>query len=761
MSGLFIAVLNMSFTAGFVILVVMLIRLPLKRAPRVFSYALWAVVFFRLICPVVLEVPVRINPISPQAIPQDIVYAPSPAVHSGLPLLNSTVNELMESALPPVAPESSVNPVQLILEAGAYLWLAGVFALLIYAAFSYMRIRRGVGWAVHIKENIFETECIKTPFVLGFVRPRIYIPSGLSAGELGYILKHEQAHIRRLDHLVKPLAFLITAVHWFNPLAWFAYYLLVQDMELSADEIVIRAAGSDIRGDYSRSLYALSARNSGLLSPLAFGEAGVKGRIRNVLRFKKPARWVSAAAAVIVCAAGLALATSACSPVLGPSDPDDPASLCGNYIFDKLIYMSPLSSYMPSGEMKEYYHLSNSMLTIVKEEGVRQYVAISLDEKRPLDRQEFTDLFYEGLDKPDLSRYRDCWEYRLCENENGSSYRLYVLDRDIWLARLFSNVQMWSIYKIKGYSGALPSAAYNADPAFYEWSGTISMPIPAPPGATDFFQSAGDGAVDCRGCSKQDLDQYIQLLQDEGWSLLPQEPESMVYMLIRGNDMLYLIDQTYEAEGYNSIQVSYAPGYQGPAESGRRQAEEAAAIIQGHLDSLEPSDYIYGYGKKIYFAREIDLGDAYEKMGLQGFEVYGDEGYIGRFVIGRSGAILNLGFAEEVRTCDIDGDGEMELITLGAWGSGIYRIDVAAYKCDAAGDAFEPAYGNCWIPEHVSENDVWNMSLVKIDDRTIHLYGADLVAGQYVPRVDYGKLRVSGKRLIPSVTEIPFSEWGS
>ena len=759
MSKLFIALLNMSLTASFVILAVMFLRLLLKKAPRVFSYALWAVVFFRLACPLAIEIPVRINPIAPQTVPPDIVYVQNPAIHSGVAFLNSAVNDLMESTLPPVAPENSVNPVQLILEAGAYVWLAGILALLIYAAFSYMRIRRGVVWAVHIKENIFETECIKTPFVLGFVRPRIYIPSGLSAGELGYILKHEQAHIRRLDHLVKPLAFLITAAHWFNPLAWFAYYLLVQDMELSADEIVIRAAGSDIRRDYSRSLYNLSARNSGLLSTLAFGEAGVKARIRNVLNFRKPALWIKVLSIVIVCTAALALATSACTPMPGLINPDDPDSLCENYIFDRLIYMNPLSSYIPREGMQEYYNLSRSMLTIVNLEGERQYVAISLDEKRTLDQQGFDDLFMPDLEKPDLSRFKDCYEYRLCENDNNHSYRLFLLDKDIWLARLHSKAGMWSIYRIKKYSGALPSPAYNADPAFYEWDGTISMPIPAPPGAIDFFQSGGDGAVDCRGCSKQDLDQYIQLLQDEGWSLLPPEPESMVYMLIRGNDMLYLVDKTYEEEGYNSIQVSFAPGYQGPAESGRRHAEEAAAIIQGYLDSLESAD-AHGYGKKVHSVREIDLGDAYEKMGLQGFEVYGT-GYQEAFAIGKTGALLGLGFAEEVRTADIDGDGEMEFITLGAWGSGIYRIEVMAFKYKAADDVYELAYSNWWIPMNITENDCWNMSLVKIDDHTVHLYGADLVAGRFIPKVDYGKLQVSGDRLVPTEREIPFSEWGS
>lgn len=758
MSGLFIAVLNMSFTASFVALAVLLLRLPLKKAPQVFSYALWAVVFFKLICPFTIEAPVSVNPIYPQAIPPDIVYAPAPAIHSGVAVLNRAVNGIMDSTLPPALPEQSVNPVQIILEAGAYIWLAGILILLIYAMADYIRIRRRLSWAVLVEGNIFETDRIKTPFVLGLIRPRIYLPTGLSAGERGYIVKHEQTHIRRLDYLVKPLAYLIAVLHWFNPLAWLSYSLMVKDMELSADESVIRNAAADIRGDYSRSLYALSARNSGLLSPLAFGETRVKARIRNVLNYKKPAFWISAAAVVLLIAAVIILAVSAHGPVSAVVDPDDPDTLYGSYIFDKQLYMNPLSSFIAFDGLKEYYTLSEKTLVITAADGTRHYIAVTMEEGAPLDRAKFGDMFMDGWEGPDIAKYRDCYEYRLCESNGWPGYSLYLMDQEIWLARMLKG-RLWSIYRIKKYSGSLPPPAYNADPALYEWSGTISMPIPAPPGAETFFQSGGDGAVDCRGCSKQDLDQYIQLLQDEGWTLLPQEPESMVYMLIQGNDMVYLADQTDAEEDYKSIQVSYAPGYRGPAESGRRTIEEAAAMLQGHLDSLETSD-IYGYGKKIYFAREIDLSDAYEKMGLQGFEVNGSEGYIGRFVIGRSGAILNLGFAVEVCTADIDGDGEMELITLGAWGSGIYRVDVRAYRYNAEDNAYDLAYSNWWIPRNVSEDDCWNMSLVKIDDSTVHLYGADLEAGRFVPREDYGKLLVKGEKLVPTTTDIPFDEWG-
>lgn len=463
MRSLFIAVLNMSFTASFVVIAVMLIRLLLKKAPRVFSYALWAVVFFKLICPFTIGASVTVNPISPQTIPQEIVYARKPAIHSGVVFLNRAVNGIMDSALPPAVPEQSVNPIQVILEAGAYIWLAGIIILLIYAVAGYIGIKRRVGWAILVKDNIFETDQIKTPFVLGFIRPKIYLPTGLPASELGYILEHEQIHIKRLDYLVKPFAFLITVAHWFNPLAWLSYSLLVKDMELSADESVIKNAGSDIRKDYVRSLYALSVKNNRLLSPLAFGETCVKVRIRNVLNYKKPAFWVSIASVVILGVTVIALAISANAPGSGEINPDDPASLYGNYIFEKQIYMNPVSSYIAFDGLEEYYTLSQNMLAITGQDGARHYITISMGEKRRLDKAKFDDLFIGNAGIPDISKYRDCYEYPLCENDNQYGYRLYLLDGDIWLARLHSKVRMWSIYQIKKYSGSLPAPPGHGD----------------------------------------------------------------------------------------------------------------------------------------------------------------------------------------------------------------------------------------------------------------------------------------------------------
>lgn len=310
MSKIFIEVLNLSFTASFIAVAVMLIRLALKKLPKVYSYALWAVVFIRLIYPLTIKVPVGFNPAPQQAIPQNIVYSENPSIYSGITNIDTAINSTIESSLPPVNVTSSVNPIQIVLELGSYIWLLGILAMLCYTTVSYLRISGKVKTAILVKDNVLETDLIKTPFVLGFFRPKIYIPIGLSDNELEYILMHEKTHIKRFDYLIKPFAFLITVIHWFNPIVWISYVLMARDMELSADESVMKQSGNNIRWAYANSLLTLSVKGAGIVSPLAFGETGVKARIKNALKYRKPTLWVSIGAFVIVCTMSFVLLTS-------------------------------------------------------------------------------------------------------------------------------------------------------------------------------------------------------------------------------------------------------------------------------------------------------------------------------------------------------------------------------------------------------------------------------------------------------------------
>ena len=307
MSSCFITILNMSLTASYVALAVIIVRWLLKKAPKVFAYALWAVVFFRLLCPFTFESSLSLIPGRTDAIPQNIVHTQEPAISSGITIVDHTVNQSVQSSLPPVSPAASVNPMGLAIEIGSLIWVAGIMLLLFYSLFSYLRLKRRLSVATLVGDNIWETDRIQTAFVLGLFKPRIYIPTGLTGDELDYIVKHEQTHIKRYDYLIKPLAFLALALHWFNPLVWVSYFLMIKDMEMSCDESIMKQSSEDIRARYSSLLLALSVKQNALLSPLAFGESNVKSRIKNVLNYSKPAfgTVVLLAAAAVAVSVGL------------------------------------------------------------------------------------------------------------------------------------------------------------------------------------------------------------------------------------------------------------------------------------------------------------------------------------------------------------------------------------------------------------------------------------------------------------------------
>ena len=313
MSEIFIRILNMSFSSAIVALVVILARLPLKKAPKTFSYILWGVVLFHLICPFRFESVLALLPTHAEPISRDIVFSHAPTVQSGYDVIDTTINNALNNTLRPVTPTSSVNPISVLLYVGSILWLCGIAALFIYSIISYTRLKRRVYDATLIEKGVYETDMISTAFVFGFFSPKIYVPTSLSKEQLELILRHEREHLRRFDHLVKPFAFLALALHWFNPVIWVSYFLMTKDMEMACDEGVLKRSSEDIRQIYSTSLLQLSSKRTGILSPLAFGENDVKSRVRNILRFKKPAIWLIVIAIALV--GGLSVSLAAQKPI--------------------------------------------------------------------------------------------------------------------------------------------------------------------------------------------------------------------------------------------------------------------------------------------------------------------------------------------------------------------------------------------------------------------------------------------------------------
>ncbi len=461
----FLQLFNMSITASYVILAVMLVRLLFRRLPKRYSYALWAVVAFRLLCPVSIGSFLSIfnlglfdmtNATKGAAlvyIPGNIGTMAEPSVTVGIPELNAAISE----SLPAPAPEASVNPLQVWQAVATLIWLLGVAALLGYAGLSLWKVRRTVRSAVRLEgtRDVYECDGVRSPFVLGIFRPRIYLPFRLTEGERAHVLAHERFHLRHGDHVIKPFAFLLTTLYWFNPLVWIAYACMCADLEMRCDEAVLGKLPQERRADYSMALLALGAgRHFALASPLAFGETGVKRRIKNALSFRKPAVWVAVLAAAACACVAFACATNAkerTAPILQETS-EDLSHASELYAFAECLYISPLSSdTSPATEgVAELYEVKTDSFSIL--DAQTQTVKREFEEIDwafvPVEDDAFNALFM--LNAPDLSQY----ESRLqCELGNG--YVLYKMDDATWLGRMATHggahageKYMWSLYRL-------------------------------------------------------------------------------------------------------------------------------------------------------------------------------------------------------------------------------------------------------------------------------------------------------------------------
>ena len=300
MSNIFLKILNMSIAASWLILAVVLLRFVLKKAPKWIAVLLWGIVALRLAVPFSFESALSLIPSAETFNAHNIQYG-TPAISSGIPVVNNAVNPVLGETFAP-NPSGSVNPLYVWTFIVSVIWCIGIAAMLLYAVISYVRVRQSVAERAPYEGNIFLCDHVKSPFILGLVRPKIYLPSNMDATAMAPVIAHEKAHLARHDHWWKPLGFLILTVHWFNPLCWIVYVLLCRDIELACDEKVIRQMDLDEKKQYSIALLECSTqRRLVTICPLAFGEVGVKERVKNVLNYKKPAFWVIVVA-VVACA---------------------------------------------------------------------------------------------------------------------------------------------------------------------------------------------------------------------------------------------------------------------------------------------------------------------------------------------------------------------------------------------------------------------------------------------------------------------------
>ena len=322
MSELFLEIVNRSIAASWIVIAVLILRFCLKKAPKWVNVLLWGIVAVRLIFPFSIESALSLIP-SAETVSPSIMMETAPSVQTGVPALDQVINPVIDHSLSP-APGASANPLQIWISVLTVIWLLGVAALFLYSAVSYRRLRRRVCEAVILRDNIYQSENVCSPFVLGIIRPKIYLPYHMDKREMDHVIAHEQTHIRRRDHWWKPLGFLLLTVHWFNPLLWLGYILLCRDIELACDEKVIREMGSEQRADYTQALVSCSvSRRSIAACPLAFGEVGVKTRVKSVMNYKKPAFWIILASALICAAAAVCFLTNPKTEQIPPSGGDN------------------------------------------------------------------------------------------------------------------------------------------------------------------------------------------------------------------------------------------------------------------------------------------------------------------------------------------------------------------------------------------------------------------------------------------------------
>lgn len=316
MAAVFLKLLNLSISASWLVLAVLVLHLVSKRSPKWMNVLLWGIVALRLVLPFSVESALSLIPSAETVSPAVVQFDPAPTITSGVSIIDNAVNPSLSEHFAAV-PTMSVNPLYVWTEIAGWVWLIGLGAMLLYALVSYLRLRRRVSVSLPVQDHIYLCDAISSPFILGVVKPHIYLPSGLDEVQRQNVLSHEQAHLARRDHWWKPLGFALLAVYWFNPVLWLAYALLCRDIELACDERVIRTMDESAVKTYSTVLLACSMpRKAVITCPLAFGEVGVKERVKNALHYKKPAFWV-VAASVTVC-----IVVAVCFLTNPPTDTD-------------------------------------------------------------------------------------------------------------------------------------------------------------------------------------------------------------------------------------------------------------------------------------------------------------------------------------------------------------------------------------------------------------------------------------------------------
>ena len=542
MTAFFIRLCNMSISAGWLVLAVVLLRLCLRKAPRWILPMLWGMVGLRLVLPFTVESIFSLIP-STETIAPEIVYAARPTIHSGVYALNSAVNPVLSESFAP-APGDSVNPLQVWLAVGAAGWLIGFAGMVLYAFLSWLFLCRKMADAVLLEPGIYETDRSPSPFVLGLVRPKIYLPFGMEEPTKGFVIAHENAHIRRKDHWIKPVGFLLLALHWFNPLIWLAYVLLCRDIELACDERVIGDLDRDARADYSQALLTCSIPRRYISAcPVAFGEVSVKSRVKNVLSYRKPAFWIIAAALVVCVVTGVCFLT------------------------DPVTEKEPDLSFL---------HYENAVSTVAER------LEVTVIHYPPDNREDNDYTFGIGAaDGADLARFLDLADWKECREPKGkldSPGSVQFVIEDDWRI---------TVYDRRGFY-AYASVEYQGETRYYRaaWS--------------DYENAAAICHAERRDLT---LDDVLRLKEEKGEGLTWTDFENYNY-IETGSGLyirLYAIDEMFSLAIGGGYPLDKAPMYiylQANVRDGARidiRYEDPAAFIKQYRDAAVSRNCSYGW----------------------------------------------------------------------------------------------------------------------------------------------------------------------
>lgn len=452
MAAIFLKTVNMSISACWIVLAIMLLRIALKKAPKWINCILWGIAGLRLVMPLSFESIFSLIPSAETIIKAP--YSPRPYFESGVPPIDNQVNAYLNGNYFEGVTRPTGNFVD-ITTVLAIIWVIGIITLLIYTFVSFLRLKDKISTAVLLRDNIYQSESVVSPFVLGIIKPKIYLPFNMNGQDMDHVVAHEKAHIKRKDHLWKPLGFLILTLHWFNPLMWLGYVLLCRDIELACDEKVIKEFNNEQRADYSEALLTCSVNRRMIAAcPLAFGESDVKNRVKSVLNYKQPSFWVIVVAVIICVALAVGFLTN----------PVNSSVFGSKYETGKCLY-----SYVVSEDKETRL---NELVFNITEDGV-VYKTFDIRTTEVVGNLEDSDYTAEDL-KNTLAEQGETLDLGKIEK----AYRIPNLSRDyvflqkangtVYLVSYFSDGKVMDVFKLK----RIGDCDFSKDKLYYPESGS-------------------------------------------------------------------------------------------------------------------------------------------------------------------------------------------------------------------------------------------------------------------------------------------------